>query len=279
MKLCRAARPECQVLLVSDLHVGSTVGLWPGRHRVEGGGTYEANTYQQWLYRCWLKLLEEARGMGRPIVILNGDAIQGVNTRDGQLVTNNIDAQVSAALTLLKPLREAAGVFYLIRGTEWHEGKASEFLGSLGDQLHAVIDPDTGQSTWWELYLDLDGPVIHCAHHVGISSVPWYEATVPLRDTLLQLSELWRFYGRSAPNLRMVVRSHRHRYIHVEAPPDIHVVVTPAFQLKTAFMHKRSSSLLPQVGYVRIDTADGELMVRSRIFEPPPIHVEQRRER
>jgi hypothetical protein len=208
-------------------------------------------------------------------VILNGDAIQGVNYRDGQIVGATVGTQVTAAKALLEPIRAAASRVYVVRGTEWHDGKAADDLETLARELGAEPDPATGQSSWWELYLGPEaGPVMHFAHHVGMSSVPWYEATVPLRDTLLQLSELARFYGPRAPNLRLVVRSHRHRYIHVDAPPDLQVVVTPSWQLKTAFAFKKAASLLPQIGWVLIQWDGSELVVRPRIYALPDLRVE-----
>lgn len=262
-------------LLLSDGHVGSTVGLWPGSHRVEGGGEYSANKYQVWLHHCWQEMLAEVAAFEeKPVCIYNGDPLQGVHMRDGQLVTNKIDIQVDAALRLYGPLRSLCSKWYQIRGTEWHEGKAAEFVELMARNLDAEQDPSSGQWSWWDLYLDVGGPVIHFAHHVGVSSVPWYEATVPLRDTLLLLAELWRFYGDRAPNVRMVVRSHRHRYIHVDAPPDIHVVVTPAWQLKTAFVYKRAASMVPQIGYVIVEWDGVDLLVKPRIFDLPDLHVE-----
>lgn len=267
-------------VVLSDLHAGSTVGLWPGSHRVEGGGEYSANVYQLWLGECWNHMAGEVRQMRPDFVVLNGDVLQGVNMRDGQLITNNISVQQSAARRLLEPVRASTSAMYLIRGTDWHEGKASEHIEALGELLDTVVDPATGQRSWWELYLNLEperenGPVCHFAHHVGISSVPWYEATVPLRDALLQLSELDRFYGPTAPNLRCVVRSHRHRFIHVDAPPDLNVVVTPAWQLKTAFAFKKAASMLPQIGWVLLEWDGREVSVRSRIYQLPALHVER----
>lgn len=203
-----------RIVILSDLHVGSTVGLWPGRHAIEGGGIYEANQYQRWLYECWQRAVADIQKLRPQVVVLNGDEVQGVNAKDGQIIGATVSAQCAAALTLLEPVRKATRKLYMIRGTEWHDGRAAENVEGLAKELRAEVDPATGQYTRWELYLDLGGPVIHFAHHVGTSSVPWYEATVPLRDTLLMLSELWRFFGSRAPNLRMVVRSHRHRYIH-----------------------------------------------------------------
>jgi hypothetical protein len=264
-------------LVLSDGHVGSTVGLWPGSHPIEGGGEYWANKYQVWLGECWQAMLTEVAAFRpKPIVIYNGDPIQGVSPKDGQLITNRVDIQIRAAHEVYQPLRRLASRWYQVRGTEWHEGKSAEFVELLAANLQTERDPASGQWTWWELYLAVEegGPVIHFAHHVGMSSVPWYEATVPLRDTLLLLAELWRFYGQRAPNVRMVVRSHRHRFIHVDAPPDLHAVVTPAWQLKGAFSHKKAASMLPQIGYVVIEWDGQELVVKPRIFDLPDLHLE-----
>ncbi len=263
-----------RIVVLSDLHVGSTVGIWPGRHAVEGGGVYEANQFQQWLYQCWHDMLAEVKALRPNAAVINGDALQGVNSKDAQLITNKTDVQASAAIQLLDPLRKAVKTLYIIRGTEWHDGKAAENVEQMAKTLRAKVDPASGQYTWWELYLDVGGPVIHFAHHVGMSSVPWYEATVPLRDTLLMLSELWRFFGDKAPNMRMAVRSHRHRYIHIDAPPDLQVVVTPSWQLKTAFSYKRATSMLPIVGYVMLEWDGRDLVCKPRIFPLPALRVE-----
>ena len=260
-----------RVAVVDDLHCGSTVGLWPGKHRIEGGGSYEANGPQQWLYKCWKHGSREMRKADT--IVLNGDLIQGVNARDGQLIGSTVAAQVDAAYTLLAPVCEGKRV-YVIRGTEWHDGKAAENVEMLAKRLGAIPDPETGQSSWWELYLDLGGPVAHFAHHVGVSSVPWYEATVPLRDTLLELSELWREYADKMPNVRLVVRSHRHRFVHVQVPPDLQVVVTPGWQLKTAYAHKKATSMLPQVGWVLVEYDGKDVVVKPRTYKLPALHVE-----
>ncbi|GAG02621.1 unnamed protein product, partial [marine sediment metagenome] len=109
-----------RILVFSDTHVGSTVGLWPGAHRVEGGGEYLANKYQLWLRDCWTEMLDEVQQFDEPpTVVMNGDPIQGVNYRDGELITNMTNIQVDAAHTLFHPLRQMAKRWYQIRGTEW----------------------------------------------------------------------------------------------------------------------------------------------------------------
>jgi len=269
-------RAKRAIVVLSDLHGGSTVGLWPGEHAIEGGGVYRANQAQQWLHRCWQDCVAQVRAMRpKPIIVLNGDAIQGINAKDGQIIGATVSTQVDAMYTLLQPLRDACARLYIVRGTEWHDGKAADNLEMLAQRLDATPDPTTGQKSWWELYLNVGGPVIHFAHHIGTSSVPWYEATVPLRDTLMQLAELARFYGDQAPNVRLVVRSHRHRFIHVQAPPDLQTFVTPAWQLKTAFAHKKASAMLPQVGWVLVEWDGQDLVVKPRIYNLPALHIER----
>ena len=265
-----------RVLVISDLHVGHSVGLWPGSHPIEGGGKYESNEFQKWMYQCWLHMIDEAKSMGKFDCIVNGDPIQGVNARDGGLIAPVPKDQVRAALTLLEPLRALAQKFYMIRGTEWHEGKAANEAEMLGQLLGAELDPQTAQYTRYEMFYAFEdkGPIFHFAHHVGCSSVPWYEATVPLRDMLLLLSEVKRFQGSLGPRIKGIVRSHRHRSIYVNAPPDMHALVTPAWQLKTSFSYKVSSSMLPQIGYAIIDYDGTDIIVRPRIFPLPDIHVE-----
>jgi len=267
-----------RIVAFSDLHVGSTVGLWPGRFPVEGGGIYEVNIYQRWLLQCWYYMYLEIKQMDpKPVIVVVGDPVQGTHDRDGMLVTGKTDIQANAAYVLLKPVRDAIGDqwFYMVRGTEWHEGKSAENVEQLAEKLEARKDPASGQSTWWEVYYNIGGPVIHFAHHIGKSSVAWYEATVPLRDLLMQIAELVRFFENQAPNMKMAVRAHRHRYVHVDVPPDLHAVVLPAWQLKTGFGFKVAHAMLPQIGYVIIEWDGKDLTVKPRLFQLPPIHVEE----
>lgn len=263
-----------RVVVLSDTHVGSVIGLWPGKHAIQGGGDYEVNQFQRWLWNCWQAATEEIRDLRPDALVLNGDVIQGSNRRDGELVTDRIDIQVRAAYDVLHPLVECAGRTYLIRGTEWHEGRASEWVEALGERLDTVRDPGSQQWSWPELYLDMGGPVAHFGHHIGMSSVSHYEATTPLRELLMLLAELMRFFGTQAPNVRVAARSHRHRFVAVEVPYDLHGFVTPGWQLKTAFGFAKTLAMLPQIGFVRIEYDGDDIEVKDRTFKLPELHVE-----
>lgn len=264
-----------QIVVVSDLHVGSTMGLWPPEQAIADGGAVQQNKFQRYLWRCWEDLLEQVANMNEPTLVINGDVIDGTNPRNGQMVSNLVSVQTMAAEKVLAPLLAKCGKVYWIRGTEWHEGKVSDDIEQLASRLEAERDPATGAATRWELYLDLAGKVCHFAHHIQSTSVPTYEASIPTREALMLQAEMARFYGNKAPNLRMVIRSHRHRYVQVHLPPDLTAAVTPAWQLKTSFSHKVATSLLPEIGWLAIQPLGERLVIVPHIYPLPRPHIEE----
>jgi len=263
------------IIVIADMHVGSTVGLWPREGaKIEGGGVYMPNRPQVWLAERWLDMLETVSALRpKPTLILNGDITQGVNARDGQIVGATLQPQLEAAYQMLEPLKNITKAIYVIRGSEFHDGKAGESVEGLAGRLGAVTEEATGQSSVWELFCAVDGHVAHFSHHIGVSSVPWYEATVPLRNTLMQLAELAREYGVKAPQVRLVVRSHRHRFIHVNTG-EVQVVTTPAWQMLTAYAYRKGNYQLPHIGWLLVTIEDGEIWVRPQRYRLPLPHIE-----
>jgi hypothetical protein len=117
-------------------------------------------------------------------------------------------------------------------------------------------------------------PVVHFTHHVSVSGVPWGEASAPLRDLHVLLGELARAYATRAPNVKLIVRAHRHRMIYVQAPPDIGALVLPGWQLRTSYVYKKASATLPQLGYAWIEWDGTDLVVKPRMFDIPPLRTE-----
>ena len=267
------------ILAIADLHVGSTVGLWPETFPIEDGGEARANKFQQGLLAWWWRMIEEAMELPKPpIVVVDGDVLQGANYRDGQLSTDRADIQADAAYELLKPLREICERMYILHGTAWHGGKASAHVTALARRLEAVPEAVTGRPLWWELYLEPPGggPVIRFTHHISATSLPFYEATAPLRDYYVLNAELRRVYGEQARHVDMDVHAHRHRCIYVLKPPAVRVLTLPSWQLKNEFGHKvAANGALPDCGYVRIERDGGNINPVPSLMPLPPVHIEE----
>lgn len=258
--------------ILGDTHVGSTSALWPKSASVEGGGEYEQNSAQVFLWRCWITALTEIQAFKPDIIILNGDTLQGVSHKDCSLVTNNVAAQQAAAHQLLAPLRDLCQRLYVVRGTEFHDGRSAQHAESLAAQLGAEEEASTGQASRWELWLSLGGILCHIKHAIGTTSLPTSEGTVPLRDLLQLRGELARHVKGKPLDLRCIVRSHRHRSIHETVPPDLHAVTVCGWQLGNAFSFAKTGTL-PEVGYATLETEDAELRVRLRAFALPKPQV------
>ena len=269
-----------RLVVVADIHAGSTVAPWPKDVTGPDGTGYKPNKYQKWLNKCWADMLEQVADMvnrfeEKPSVVVNGDVIQGVRPGQGQLLSNRRDVQVAGALGLLTPLRDLAGPFYMIGGTEYHDGKCADEVNHLATELDAEPHNVTGEATWPELYLKFGGQVIHFAHGISATMVSWYEGTAPLRDLLMERSEMFREFGRLAPDVKMIVRSHRHRFFHTHATPDLHAVVTPGWQLRTAYTYRKGSVTLPSIGWLIIEAQEKDLVVKPRLYPLPRPKVEE----
>lgn len=262
------------ILALGDIHVGSTTGLWPPGGLVSEGGTYLMNKAQQWLYQNWERMLQDWERWPRPrYVVINGDVLQGKQNKDGQLVTNRADLQADAAYELLKPLCESADGLYMLHGTAWHEGRCGEDVTGLAHRLGARKEPATRAPLWWQLYLRHEEVMLRFSHHIGITSVPAYEATVPLRNSYILESQERQF--RSLPLLRRLnVWSHRHSCTYTVKPPHLHALVLPGWQLSNEFGYRVSAGALPQIGYARIACTGDEITVKPVCFDLPDPHVE-----
>jgi len=258
------------ILAIGDLHVGSLVAPWPEEAPLPDGGGWRPGRAQKWLNRCWAEMLAEAKDRKPEIVVINGDAIDGDKHVNIGVVTPRADYQASAAVIMLEPLREICQRMYFVRGTPWHVGHYAKDVTAVARQLNATEHPQTHEPTWPDLFLEHEGQVIHFAHHIGGSINPMYEATAPLRELLTLRLELLRAYGGKGPNVRGIVRSHRHRSTYIKTEDGCWALALAPWQLKTDHAYKLAPSALPQVGFAWIGAE-----VETRRFATPRLHVER----
>ncbi len=257
------------ILALGDLHTGSLFAPWPESASLPDGGGWRPGRAQGWLNKCWDNMVAEAREHRPDIVVVNGDVIDGDRKTNVGVVTPRADYQASAAVELLQPLREICQRMYFIRGTAWHTGHYDQDVTDVAKSLDATPHPITQEHTWPDLYLEHDGQVFHFAHHIGGTTNPMYESTALLKELLIMRLELLRAYGNKAPNLRGIVRSHRHRGAYVQTEDGCWALTLPPWQLKTDYAYKVAPSTLPQIGYAWIDS-----QVTMRRFQLPRLHVE-----
>jgi hypothetical protein len=256
-------------VVVSDLHVGCQLAiLGPGGGPLDGGGVYQPSPFQNKIHDWWDQFWGEfvpAATKGEPyVVVLNGDAIDGVHHNSTSQWTHNLTDQGKAAESLLRPIVELCeGRFYMTRGTEAHVGQSGAEEERLARELGAIKNR-LGQSARYELWKRLGPCLVHYNHHIGTTGSQHYESTALHKEIIEAQLEAGR-WNRPAPDV--VVRSHRHRYMETVMPTArgrAYSVVTPAWQGKTGFSFRIAGGRLsePQFGGVVIRYAHDELFIR-----------------
>ena len=143
------------ILLLSDLHVGSTVGLWPADFTSNEGNPIGQNKFQEWLWKCWSDAMEwSKRVVGKDAfdVVLNGDLVDGIHHKTLQVMTPDVGDQTDAVKQVLAPLVERCAKLHIVKGTEIHTRNDEIRLGNaLGARIRsggAGEEPDLCGPTW-----------------------------------------------------------------------------------------------------------------------------------
>lgn len=241
------------LIVVSDLHINSTVGLCLETFDLDDGGVYNASRSQQWLLdnwnAFWRYALEKAQGT-KLVIVFNGDILDLNSHSQYQLVTQNRSSIIQHAFELLLPLVNLSNEVYFIRGTPSHTGGMAE----LEEILVARLYPESrSPRTFWDLQLDINGVLFQFAHKGTVGSMPWTRV-VPLFKLATQLYLAASLRGLRPPNI--AIRSHCHLTVDTYESAKVRVIQTPAFQLTTGYSSTMGFVEPPDIGGVIIQIDD-----------------------
>lgn len=216
-------------VLVSDLHVGSDVALWPdnfitkNKNHVGIGN----NVHQRWLLNCWEDATKRAIahfGDDPFVVICVGDLIEGDHRNTKEIMSSWEMDMCNAAVQLLSPLCSKAQDRYFIYGTKCH---VEEFEPYICKELK-------GKFCGHKANLEIHGSLLDIAHHMPTTMRAYLEASA--LSILMGNARLNR--ARSGHRIpRLYARGHRHvggAYTDFRST----IVVTGAWQLLTNYGHK-----------------------------------------
>lgn len=241
-------RPEL-IIVISDIHCGSTVGLLPPKFQTLEGQKVDQNVIQQWLWKCWLEankwIIDLAKGQPFALIV-NGDAIEGNHHRTTQIISPDIGDHVEAAIHTLRPLVAKAAKTFFVKGTDCHVGNTEIVLGKA---LKTEIDRETGQPAWDRLVLDVNGVRCVFRHHIGTTTRRGLAAT----QLSMQLAEEQVEAANAGETIpRVLCCAHRHKFGYYEDNNGL-CLVTPPWQGLTRFGHKVVSQARTNPGVVALD--------------------------
>ena len=267
-------RPIC-LLLASDTHCGSTIGLCPPEGvRTDDGQEILPSKVQLWLWDCWVKVHQQYDAIARDLKaerwgVLNGDLVDGDHHGTAQIMSRHPDAQAYIARTTFEMTKSLKlKRLFVVRGTEVHTGTSGSAEESLAHHLNAERDPETHLWSRWHLRLRVHGRLFDVQHHgKGLGRLPHTKQNGAN-------SLAWRVWqthaerGLEAPAL--AVRSHLHQYADsFGANRMTRGLFLPSFQVKTSFVHRIAADEIADVGAaVATVYPDGRIEVTPILFQP-----------
>jgi hypothetical protein len=250
-------------IVVSDLHIGSTVSVCPPRVNLDDGGTYSASPGQRWLWRNWQEMIERVQGIeGRKILVVNGDAVEfDVKARTNQLITHNKADILRIADLVLEPMLKVVDSVEFIRGTEAHTGLCAE----MEEALAANYLEGDGVHTVWLRQVEINGTRVETSHHASMGGLPWTQRNAAVR---LAAITLLNYAERKERPPDLVLRGHVHRWSDSYDNYQVRAITLPAWTLKTAYTNRLNVSSIAEIGGLIVRYTAGGYEVEKVRFEP-----------
>ena len=177
--------------------------------------------------------------------VFNGDIADKDRHRGVQVVTRNEATITKLTLAALDPALPVCDSLFFTRGTPAHTGKSSYLEEWLAEDLEAVQDDETGNHSWWELPIDVNGVYFHIAHHRRTTRLPW---TMGGAANRLAAHLVYEYAKCNERRPDVVIRSHGHTVDESSITHPIKVIFTPAWQLRTEFTRRIALESLSDIG-------------------------------
>lgn len=235
------------LVVVSDIHCGSDVGLAPPETKTERGNVigFGDNIHQAWLWENWtsgIQQIESILGKSPAALLVNGDATEGVHHRnEPEILAAKIETHVKMAEDCLRPLAIRCHKRFVTLGTECHTKNIEDLLAErLGAELGKAKDK-------W--HFSINGCEIDAAHHMTTSGRAYLEASA--MSILMGNARLnYVRAGHSVPSV--FLRAHRHCGGYYSDGGGL-FGVTGAWQFLTRHGHKVVTDSIPRPSFLVLD--------------------------
>lgn len=243
------------LLVLSDLHANSTVGLSKPEIVLDDGDKVSASIVRRWLYWTYTDILEKVKEKARGDLygVLNGDIIElDAKNRSIQTIAKDTETARQMSIDVLEPFFDLCKGVYVVRGTEAHTGKSAIAEEAIARNFdNSIENPDTGNKSWWHLPLELDGVKMDIAHHPkGAGSGRPMNSQSGVDRIASDALFMYANDGLVPPHL--VIRSHLHGYKDSRDAFRTRAIITPAMCLLTSYGYRIGINIANPVGAILI---------------------------
>jgi hypothetical protein len=255
------------ILVISDMHVGSTVAVMPDEVYIESSDKekaqrIESNQIQKIEYKEWCDMIDH---VGQVDACFNlGDTIDGPNvkSRGFELWTSNLGQQCETAVDLLSMVK--TNHHFAVQGSYYHVGEnGSSDFAVLNSLKHCKTDFGT------DLCVKVEDVRIHLSHEIG------YTRSKASKYTALQ-NEIVNamLNSKRIGHINLLLRGHRHEIQDlVDHENNMRILECPAWKARDAFAAKKGLAMVPTLGYVLLKIKGSEISVDAHTFELKKKHM------
>lgn len=249
---------ERNILLISDLHVGSEWAIFPKDFLTEGQNKIVLNAQQEELLKYWNQMQEDLCGIYDTVFLL-GDLANGLSKKrfGKHQVVSDLNEQVKAAVQLLNPLCKGKHVVG-ISGSGYHMSADYEIdkhiCDMLGGQFLGAVQNVKIKST---------DVVTNLAH--GGGAAPVYIGTKMAREILQSLVSTTL---QKIPEAQIICRAHHHTYAHLDLMKK-HYLINPCWEgarLDT-YSAPHYFRFQPDIGATLIKIRGNEIMIKPFLYD------------
>jgi hypothetical protein len=256
------------LLVISDSHCNSSVGLAKPQIDLDDGDKVSASTARRWLFWTFNDIMEKvkAKQRGDLYTVFNGDVIELAAKHDSlQVITKNQEEAIRIGIEVFEPLVAMSKGIYVVRGTEAHAGKSAQAEESFAANFtNTMRDEETGRASWWYLPLELDGVRMDIAHHPRAGSGRPMNSQSGIDRVASDTLFTYANDGDVPPHL--VIRSHLHGYRDSRDAFRTRAIITPAMSLLTSYVYRIGINVSQPVGAVLIYVDKGRYFVEPLLY-------------
>ena len=263
-------RKDTVIVALSDLHSGGTTALFPSRFMQFEHTNHTPTDKQKEMFAHFAhcaEIIAKQRNKKRLIVIVDGDAIDGVHHGSLQIVTQQKTEQRDIHIDLMD---------FFLREVKFNKNKGDKLYYVTGTEIHVngnenIIGEDLEAEKNGELYafdmldIEINGRRVWAAHH-GTAAGKGANKGNALRNGLKNLYFDCLNEKITPPDLYVTGHVHDPFYetYNQWSGDDIHVlhgIILPSWQQKTRFAYKVAPTARNKIGLAHFEiTAKGDIL-------------------
>lgn len=219
---------EKTILVLSDTHCAHRAGLTHPSYQYKRDTDCSTRKKFGDMQRCqWNWFEKEIKSIGTiDVALFNGDLVEGDGKRNkgAELLATDENDQSDMAVKALGIIQSKE--YHIVNGTWSHSTNVER-------QISKFFNCESLNQVW----LDVNGLIIHARHKIGGASVPHGRSTAILKESLWNLINAEKGFDPMKANI--IIRSHLHKAHDCRGVlPNQRLFITPSLQGLTDYGEK-----------------------------------------